>query len=172
MSTDKKLSGWIRDPDLYLACLSLAVLVAVTIGGVLMRYIVNRPFGWMEEVQLWCFVWTVFPGASAVARHGGHIAIDAFVGLFPHFLRRMASRLIQLVTVAVLGFFGLNAFRHVVQMYTTGRATNILAIPYFVIYAVVPLSCLLMILTALHRLARPKIAASAVEAAIEEAENV
>ena len=171
MDKEKSLPDWLREPDLYLACLSLALLVTITIAGVLMRYIVNRPFGWMEEVQLWSFVWSVFLGASAVARHGGHIAIDAFIGLFPGFLRRMASALIQIIIMATLCFFGYYALRHVMQMHSTGRATNILTIPYSLIYAVVPLSCLLMILTALHRLLHPR-HISAVEAAIKEAENV
>lgn len=168
MNKAKRLPEWLREPDLYLACLSLAVLIAVTVGGVVMRYVANRPFGWMEEVQLWCFVWVVFMGASAVARHGGHIAIDAFVGLFPKALRKVATTIIQLITATVLAFFGYYAFRHVMQMYNTGRSTNILSIPYSLIYAVVPIACALMTLTALVRLIRPGQEATA----IEEAENV
>lgn len=172
MDKTKSLPGWLRDPDLYLACAALGILIFVTVAGVAMRYIINQPFGWMEEVQLWCLVWVVFMGGSAVARHSGHIAIDAFIGLFPAVLRRVAHGITQIVVIAVLGFFGYYACRHVMQMYTTERTTNILEVPYYIIYAVVPLSCLLMILTALWYLIHPKRDLTAAEAAIEEVQNV
>lgn len=172
MENGNNRPGWMRDADLYLACFALAVLIIVTVGGVLMRYIVNRPLGWVEEVQLWCLVWVVFMGGSAVARHGGHIAIDAFIGLFPKMLRKAAYAITQIVTIAVLVFFGYYACRHVMQMYATERATNILNIPYYIIYAVVPLSCLFLVATALRRLVSPEEMRTAVETAIEESDNV
>lgn len=171
MTTQTK-HPWLRDPDLYLACLALAILIILTVSGVAMRYIVNRPLGWMEEVQLWCLVWVVFPGGAAVARHGGHIAIDAFIGLFPKILRKAAYAITQAITLAVIGFFGYWSCRHVWQMYTTGRTTNILEIPYWLIYLVVPLACLVIALNALYRLAKPQDIKTAVESTIEETENV
>ncbi len=169
---EKKNPSFVRDPDLLVACIALAVLIIVTISGVAARYLVNRPFGWMEEVQLWCLIWTSFLGASVVARYGGHIAIDAFIGLFPRALRRLAYGICQLVTIAVLGFFGFYAFRLVMQMHTTERTTNILNIPYSVIYAAVPVSCLIMVLVAFRNLIKPRRELTAAEAAIEEVENV
>ncbi len=166
------LHAALRDADLYLACLSLTVLITITVSGVVARYALNRPFGWMEEVQLWCFVWAIFLGAGAVARHGGHIAIDAFVGLFPKALRKMARGISHAATILVIGFFGWNACRLVEQMHRTGRATSILAVPNYIIYAVVPVACLVIVLVSLHNLLRPREEASAVETAIKEAENV
>ena len=171
MGKPNKLSAVLRDADLYLACLSLAVLIVLTVSGVAMRYLVKRPLGWMEEVQLWSFLWTVFFGAGAVARNGGHIAIDAFIGLFPRVLRSLARGICQIVTIAVVGFFGFYAWKLVVQMYNTERTTNILEIPYYIIYAAVPLSCLIMVLVAAGNLIFPPKETNAVQAAIEEAEN-
>lgn len=172
MDNAKKSPSLLRDPDLLIACLALAVLIVITVAGVAARYIVNRPFGWMEEVQLWCLVWTSFLGASAVARYAGHIAIDAFIGIFPKAMQRVAYGICQLVTIAVLGFFGFYAYRLVMQMHNTERATNILEIPYSLIYAAVPVSCLVMVLVALRNLIAPRRELTAVEAAIEEVENV
>jgi len=182
MGKPNKLWAFLRDVDLYLACLALGMLIVVTVSGVFARYLINRPFGWMEEVQLWCFLWTVFLGAGAVARHGGHIAIDAFIGLFPRILRRFARFICQMVIVAVVGFLGYYAWSLVEQMHRTERVTNILSVPYYIIYAVVPLACLIMILVALYNavmivlaalgIVRPHEEMNAVEAAIKEVENV
>ncbi len=172
MDNTKKTPSLWRDPDLLIACIALVVLIIVTVSGVAARYIINRPFGWMEEVQLWCLIWTSFFGASAVARYAGHIAIDAFIGIFPKILRQVAYGICQIVTIAVLGFLGFYGYRLVAQMYTTERVTNILYVPYYVIYGAVPISCLIMVLVALRNLIVPRREVSAVEAAIEEVENV
>lgn len=168
MDTKEKSPGLLRNPDLLLACLALAVLIAVTVGGVAARYLVNQPFGWMEEVQLWTLVWVAFFGASALARHSGHIAVDAFIGIFPKFLQRLAYGISRIVTIVVLCFFGYYALRHVMQMHTSGRATNILEVPYSLIYAAVPVSCLLMTVEAIRSLIAPRRTLTAAEAAIEE----
>ena len=172
MDKPNKVSAYMRDADMYLACITLGALIIVTVSGVIARYLINRPFGWMEEMQLLCFLWTVFFGAGAVARRGGHIAIDAFIGWFPMVLRKVARTICQIVNIAVISFFGFYALRLVIQMYNTKRATSILEIPYFIIYGVVPISCFLMVVAALHHLVRPPKETNAVEAAIKEAENV
>lgn len=140
------ISALCRDLDLYVACLALTGLICVTVSGVVMRYFANRPIVWLEEVQLWFIVWIVFLGALATARRSGHIAIDAFVGLFPRALRLAATVIGNVTTIVVLTFFGYYASRHVFQMYTSWRVTNLLHIPYCLIYIVVPLSCLLIAL--------------------------
>ena len=137
---------------MYIACAALGFLVALTVIGVGMRYLINRPIYWMEEVQLWCFVWVVFLGACAVARANSHIAIDAIVSFFPMGLRRTVGVFALVVTIAALLFLGYYSCFHVWQMYERTRLTNILGIPYALIYFVVPLSCLIMSLTGVRQL--------------------
>ena len=161
MDKPRKITDILLNLDLYLSCLMLAVLIVVTISGVAMRYVANRPFHWIEEVQLMCFVWVVFLGACAVARRGGHIGIDAIVTLFPLALQKLAGLLAHVAAIVTLGFLGFYSCLHVSQMYTRDRLTSILGIPYALIYLVVPISCLIMILTAIKmvcqgRLVKPK----------------
>lgn len=143
------------DLDIYVSCLALAVLICITVSGVFMRYLINRPFYWLEEVQLWCFVWAVFAGTTYVARKNSHIAIDAIVTLFPAGARRAAATLGNIATVVVLSFLGYYSCFHVMQMYTRNRFTNILSIPYWFIYLVVPISCLVIVLSTLRRMVSP-----------------
>jgi TRAP-type C4-dicarboxylate transport system, small permease component len=150
--TSTKILRHILNLDLYIASLSLAFLIVLTIAGVAMRYLINRPIYWMEEVQLWCFVWVVFLGSCAVVRGGGHIAIDAIVSLFPMGLRRAAGVLSILTTVVALSFLGYYSCFHVLQMYNRARLTNILGIPLALVYVVVPLSCLVICITCLYQL--------------------
>ncbi|MDR1534264.1 MAG: TRAP transporter small permease [Planctomycetota bacterium] len=137
-------SRLLHDFDLRLASVFLVLLIAITVAGVFFRYYLNRPLTWLEEVQLACFIWVAFLGACAVARKTGHIAIDAFVGIFPMFLRKVAKTVTHLVIIAAIGFLGYYSLLFVNQMYTSGRSTNILLIPNWLIYAVVPAACLYM----------------------------
>lgn len=154
MGMPKKILNYLWNLDMYISVVALAFLVCLTVTGVVMRYAVNRPIYWMEEVQLWCFVWVTFLGACAVARANSHIAIDAIISFFPTGLRRVMGVVALLATIAVLLFLGYYSCFHVLQMYQRVRLTNILGIPYALIYAVVPISCLIMSVTAIYQLAR------------------
>ena len=45
-----------------LIALLLGILVCITVGGVFMRYIMNAPWHWVEEMSGLLMVWIVFLG--------------------------------------------------------------------------------------------------------------
>jgi len=132
--------------DLLLAGITLAALVFVTFIGVLMRYFFNAPFVWQEEVQLWCVVWMVFLGAGAAFRSGSHVAIEFVVERLPQTLRKAVGVLGYFVVIFVLTYLSVYGWQLLIQLLRTGKTTNVLHIPYPVIYITFPLGCLLMIL--------------------------
>lgn len=132
--------------DILLAAISLIVLVSITFSGVIMRYFLNKPFVWLEEVQIWCFIWLVFLGAGAAFRSGSHVAIDVVVDLMPPFMRKTIEILGYLVVMYVLNFFIIHGSNLVKQLHNTGRLTNILRVPYSIIYGALPAGCVLMMI--------------------------
>jgi len=111
-----------------------------------MRYFVNKPFVWQEEVQLWCFVWVVFFGSGAAVRAGSHVAIEVLVDILPSFLRKIIEVLIYIIVILALLYFMRQGMNLVQQMVKTGRSTNILKVPYKIIYGAFPVGCILMII--------------------------
>ncbi|MFZ5967433.1 MAG: TRAP transporter small permease [Bacillota bacterium] len=146
MKLEKKTLNYLLNMDMFIAGASLIVLIVVTFFGVLMRYLFNSPFVWQEEVQLWCFVWVVFFGGSAAFRSGSHVAIEVLVERMPPMLKKMVEGLIYIVVMIVLSYFTVHGSRLVEQLSRTGRMTNILDIPYPVIYAAFPIGCILMMI--------------------------
>ncbi|WP_343185005.1 TRAP transporter small permease [Anoxynatronum sibiricum] len=138
--------NYLLNLDLVLTGAAFLVLVTITFAGVIMRYFVNRPLVWLEEVQLMCFVWIVFFGAGAAFRTGSHVAIDMLVDRFPQQLRKIVEILIYIAVVLVLGYFMIQGWSLVQQMGQTNRLTNIFKIPYTLIYAAFPIGCVLMII--------------------------
>ena len=134
--------------DVVAAMLCLAVLIAITFAGVIMRYLVNRPIVWQEEVQLALVLWMIFLGGSAVFRAKSHVAIDIFVDLFPDLIRKAVRVLVFLVVLSILFFMAYNGAMMVKQFFAQNRYTNMLKIPVAFVYAAIPVGCSLMILNA------------------------
>ena len=146
MKDKNRLMKQLLNIDYFLAGLSLVILVSVTFFGVIMRYFFNAPFVWQEEVQLACLVCIIFIGAGVAFRNKGHIAIDVVVDLMPKKLQRIVGIFGYLVTTFVLIFFIKNGMIFVEILVEIDRRTNILRIPYYLIYSMIPLGCLAMLI--------------------------
>lgn len=121
------------------------VLTAITFWGVIRRYALHAPLTWLEEAQLMLFVGIIYLGAGAAFRSGSHIAIEFVVDRFPPTARRIAETVISVIVVVTLIYFMLRGIEVVSLMLQTSRATNILKVPYALIYAALPVGCVLMI---------------------------
>ena len=67
----------------------LVALVVCTFLGVFARYLFNRPFNWLEEMQLAAMVWISFLMAGVCFRRGGHVAIEIIVDSLPERAQRV-----------------------------------------------------------------------------------
>lgn len=96
---------WIAGPVVWLGGAISAVLIvamfAVTIYAIFMRYVVNKPLLWADEVTGWALVAIVMLGAAEAYRRGDHISID----LLSDKATGLAGQAVALVSdLAVLGF--------------------------------------------------------------------
>lgn len=133
--------------DSFISGLTLIILVAVTSSGVLMRYVFNRPFSWQEEVQLWCYVWLSFFGGSVAFRHGGHVAIEVLVDIFPKPLQKIVNIFVYLVVSFLLLYLAFYGFSFVGLQREIQRTTNVLHVPYYLICLALPIGSILMFLS-------------------------
>ncbi|MGN0907990.1 MAG: TRAP transporter small permease [Succinivibrio sp.] len=139
--------GIAKDLDLYIAAAAFVVLIVVTFGGVIMRYLVGSPIIWAEEVQLWCFLWMTFFGAGAAFRYGSHVAVEIIVELLPKKVQRVVTIVDYVICVVVIAYLGYVAFGNVKLMVMIHKATNILHVPFWFINAAVIAGCLSMIVS-------------------------
>ena len=141
----KKLLSKLSNFDLAIAGTALGALILYTFIGVIMRYFVNRPITWGEEFQLLCIVIIIFFGAGAGFRTGNHVAIDFIVDRFPWKAQRVIVLIMYVISVVVMVYFFIQSSMFVRQMLITRRTTNILRIPFFLIYSAFPFGCFLII---------------------------
>jgi TRAP-type C4-dicarboxylate transport system permease small subunit len=76
----KFLSSMIRSMERIEQALGVFLVLAIVamVGvQVVSRYFFNQPMAWVEELSTYCFIWTVFVGASIALKQDRHIAITA-----------------------------------------------------------------------------------------------
>ena len=147
MKNDSKFLKIVKNLDIFVAIVALIVLVTLTSSGVIMRYIVGKPYTWLEEVQLFCMVWIVFGAGGAAFRTGNHVAIEMVVEMLPKSVQKIVEIIIDLVVFSVISYLFIQSIRFIGVFISSERSTSMLKIPYTLIYGIAPVSYLLMIIS-------------------------
>ena len=66
-----------------LMVISLALMVVMVFGNVVMRYGFNSGITLSEELSRWLFVWMTFMGAVVALNERAHLGTDSFVSRLP-----------------------------------------------------------------------------------------
>ncbi|WP_438764957.1 TRAP transporter small permease [Kushneria sp. TE3] len=131
--------------------LALFALFLIALANALMRYFLNAPLAWAEEVLQLLLVWATFLGASALVRRNEHVLIDLFGERLPKPLERWRERIFNVVMImiaaGVMLYWGLELLP-----FAAFRSTPMLQIPYFWVYLVIPLSAVMMLYHGARRL--------------------
>lgn len=147
MKKNSTLKTIIGNLDVAVASIALIVLILLTFSGVIMRYIVGKPYTWLEEVQLFCMVWIVFAAGGAAFRTGSHVAIEMVVEMFPQKVQKVIGYIIDIVVFVVIAYLFYNSLGFIQMFIKNGRASSMLKIPMTVQYGIAPVSYILMIIS-------------------------
>ena len=79
---NKWIDGYCKLLSLIVA-VSLAVMVVLVFGNVIMRYGFNSGITVSEELSRWLFVWMTFLGAIVAMKDGAHLGSDTLVSRLP-----------------------------------------------------------------------------------------
>jgi TRAP-type C4-dicarboxylate transport system permease small subunit len=140
----KRITDFFYNMDYVLSGVCFVCVVLITVLGVIFRRFLNAPFPWLEEMQLFFFVWSVFTGASAAVRTGNHVAIDLVVDLLPESIKKLATIIIYIITMIVLGYISRAGVQLMQQ--AADKLTPYLHVSYIFIDLAVPIGCILMMI--------------------------
>lgn len=138
--------------DLFIADMMLVILIITTFGGVIFRYCLNKPFDWLEEIQMAAIVWIVFLGSGAAFRQKAHVAVEIVVELFPQNIQKGINVLVSLIVIFILTALTIQSMKYVGVAVMSGRRTSILRIPYSYVYGILPVACIWMIFSYIYGL--------------------
>lgn len=127
--------------DVAVSSLLMLGIAVVSIWGVITRYFIGDPSGWVEELSLAMFVWLAFFGLSVLARRGEIVNIEFLLHFFPRWLsfsiRKVFSPLVLAGCLSVIIYLGLQ-----LALFSHDRYTSILRIPFSYVYLGIPLGSL------------------------------
>ena len=135
-----------------------ALLTLDVLWQVFSRYALQTASAWTEELARFCLIWLTVLGAAYLNGTGAHLRMDYWLRRLPPDRLRRRQRVIEglmavfALTVLVLGGGNL--------VYTTlrlGQTAPGLGISLGYVYAVVPLSGLLIVFFSLHHLTSSRV---------------
>lgn len=85
---NKVIEGYCKVLSLIIAA-SLAVMVVLVFGNVVMRYGFNSGITMSEELSRWLFVWLTFLGAIVAMKDGAHLGSDTLVSRMPLSIKKL-----------------------------------------------------------------------------------
>ena len=134
--------NFLKNLDDWLAKIFTVAIVIITIGAVFMRYILNDPLQWVEEVLIALYLWAIMLGAASAMKNRGHVSIDALVVTLPPRAQRYVQRFNDIVGIVVLVTFGWLGLQ--LSLAAGDKITPILGLKYTYIDLAVPVGALWM----------------------------
>lgn len=141
-----KILTFIEDWTLFVSV--IAALVAL-FANVVLRYGFNYSLAWSEELVRDVIIITTFIGCSAAVKNRSMIKIDASVQIFPILKKPLSwfSNCMTIVFSLMLIWYGM---KMVQQQFVTNQKSIIMEIPLIYLYAIMPLTGLMMFIRTLQ----------------------
>lgn len=146
---------WLTDAAAAVAAASVLVMLALVAYSVGMRYLLNRPQVWVDELVGFLLVGSVMFAIAEALRRGEHISIDLATGRLGARGKRIAAAvgaLAALATAAAMLWEGWEtvAFARMLGLMTEGYIT----LPLWLLQLMVPAGGALLLLACLAELLR------------------
>ncbi len=135
---------FLKSLDDWLAKIFTLAIVIITIVAVFMRYIINDPLQWVEEVLIALYLWAIMLGAASAMKNRNHVSIDALVAVLPQRAQRYVQRFNDIVGIVVLTTFGWLGLE--LAMAAGDKITPILGLKYTYVDLAVPVGAFWMAL--------------------------
>lgn len=140
----------IDDLNVSLAAILLYSLCFLCFAGVIMRYVVQKPLAWADEMDRYLFVWFSYIGSAIAAKKGGHVAVDNFVNMFPPKTKKLLniiSKGISLVIVSIILRYSITGSLPLVNQLSAG-----MQVPMIIPYSAIAISFLYYALLLIYEL--------------------
>jgi C4-dicarboxylate transporter, DctQ subunit len=113
--------------------------------NVVLRYGFNYTLAWSEELVRIVIIYSTFVGASVAVKQRAMIRIDAIVQIFPKLKTGLTfyTNILMLVFASMMIYYG---YKMTHLQYLTHQKTIIMQIPLVVVYAVMPVTGVMVFL--------------------------
>ena len=138
-----KLDFGCRKVEEWMLAFGVILITAITTGNAISRKIFNYSWSSAEECTQFLLVIVTFMGISYAARKGRHIRMTAFFEFMPKKMQKLLTLFTCLITAAILFYLAKHAIVYVHNVYSVGRVTPSLRIPFWTTVMWVPIGLIL-----------------------------
>jgi TRAP-type C4-dicarboxylate transport system permease small subunit len=132
--------------------LMLAVNLSIVFAGVVFRYLLGNPLGWVYEVAVFLMMWSAFVGSASLVRSREHVALNFLVLRIAPAYRRWVQVAMELLVLAFLAVIIGTAVSMIRELSASRSAY--LRIPMFWVYSSVPVGMGMVFLQLLESILR------------------
>lgn len=138
----KKAIDLLNDFIKHILNILLFIMVIVVFAQVVIRYALNNPLAWSEEIARYILVWLTFLGAAYAMSKQAHVGVEVFVKLFPV---KIQKGVLVLATFVSLFFFAIMIYQgYLFALRTMTQTSPVLHFPMGGVYSVIPLSGIIL----------------------------
>jgi TRAP-type C4-dicarboxylate transport system permease small subunit len=123
---------------------AFAIMGIVLALQIFMRYVVNSPLIWSEEMARYIFVWGTFIGAGYGVRNKIHISMELLYIRLPKKLRLVVTLFTNVLSILVFAY--LIPWGFVVLKDQANIKSSAMQIPMPWVFAAVPIGCFIVCL--------------------------
>ena len=141
-----------KDADLYLASIAFIYVAVMTFVLMLARYVFSVSLPGLEEINMVVFVWFLYLSMIYCVRTDTHIRVevlDLILGPRMRLLTAIFANILVLGFTSIMLYYGWK-----LVLFNLGREsarTPVMELPYYVVYAVLPISFLLFSVVLIYR---------------------
>lgn len=142
----------LKEAEKYLGGFLFLAIICLCFLQVIVRFVFNTSAGWIEEYEIFCFIWFVYLGSAACVAEDKHVVVEMLVNRYPPKLRLLSDLLCIGVWLAVCAIVLRTSITVVSLNFTRGATTPIGKLPYWIGQLSVPVGMVLMGLRLLLRI--------------------
>lgn len=128
--------------------------LGVMLYQIFLRYILNHPTTWQDEISRYLVVWGALIGSAVAIRDNEHIKVDVLYQFFPKKIKWITDLFANIVMLAFFAFMVFYGSMLVKEKYITGQSSYS-GFSLWIIYLSLPLSGAFMSIQTLVNIFKP-----------------
>lgn len=147
----KKVNKWLTFIEDWSSGILILTGLSILFYAVFLRYVLNWPTTWQDEIARIFLVWGILIGASATLRANGHIQMDLVYNLFPKSMKKWVDFFSNIVVLSFFICILIFSALLVIQKHETLQ-TSINGIPLWITYMIMPFFSVLMSIRSVEKI--------------------
>ena len=142
------ISRTLQKIEMLIGCTCLALLLGLMLFNAAARYLFDFPVVWSDEMNGFFFVWMGFLSTCYVMGEDNHMRVTGLVEMLPRRVQYILRTIMNVIMIAAFAYY-IPGFIKLM-----GRVTfsGLLRIPLKYVYAILPISFVLLIVHAINNI--------------------